>query len=57
MPDSDQSYDKDSVNLWVESEQKERWEAYLEDQGDLQLVTPPRNVNLGVADVDGDNAR
>lgn len=39
MSGDSQEYDKASVNLWVEPEQKERWQAYLEDQGDLQHMS------------------
>lgn len=35
MSGDEYDYDKDSVNLGVEPEQKDRWEAYLEETSDL----------------------
>ena len=39
MSGNEYDYDKDSVNLWVEPEQKERWEEYLDEAGDLQHMS------------------
>lgn len=39
MSGDEYNYDKDSVNLWVEPEQKDRWEAYLEEASDLQHMS------------------
>lgn len=36
---SDNEYEKDSVNLWVDPDRKDRWEAYLDDESDLQHMS------------------
>lgn len=36
---SGDEYDKDSVNLWVDPEQKARWEAYLEEETGVQYLS------------------
>lgn len=39
MPETDQGYDKEKVNFWVDPEQKERWEEYLEEQSEYQYLS------------------
>lgn len=39
MSGSDQDYDKESVNLWVDPEQKERWEQYLAEESEFQYLS------------------
>lgn len=39
MPDSDQSYDKENVNLWVNPKRKARWEAHLDEASEFQYLS------------------
>ncbi|WP_435128412.1 hypothetical protein [Halobaculum sp. D14] len=39
MPDSDQEYDKEQVNLWVDPKRKENWREYLEEDSEFQYLS------------------
>lgn len=39
MSDSEQQYDRANVNMWVDHEQKERWEKYLADESEFQHLS------------------
>ncbi|WP_256392811.1 hypothetical protein [Natronoarchaeum rubrum] len=39
MPDSEQDYDKENVNLWVDPERKARWEQYLDEESEFQYLS------------------
>ncbi|MFA9417633.1 hypothetical protein [Natrinema sp. HArc-T2] len=39
MSENDNGYDKESVNLWVDPERKERWKKYLEEESEFQYLS------------------
>lgn len=39
MPDNDREYEKKSVNLWVDPERKDRWQAYLDEDSEFQYLS------------------
>ena len=39
MSGSEYEYEKESVNLWLDEEQKARWESYVEESADLQYMS------------------
>lgn len=39
MSESEQEYDKESVNLWVDPERKARWQEYLEEESEHQYLS------------------
>ncbi|MFD1644657.1 hypothetical protein [Haloarchaeobius litoreus] len=39
MPDNDQEYDKESVNLWVDPERKARWKQFVDEESDFQYLS------------------
>lgn len=54
MSGDGQDYDKDNVNLWVDSSRKARWESYIEDSSDIQYMSQlvRRSVENEITDDD-----
>jgi hypothetical protein len=39
MPENNQGYDKKQVNFWVDPDQKDRWQAYLDEESEFQHLS------------------
>lgn len=39
MPEGESDYDKENVNLWVDPERKDRWQAFLEEDSEFQYLS------------------